>query len=298
MKPPVLLLASALVAIPISVATVKALESPPVDSAQPTEQIRERLTNLEAQVSELRRALSVKSEAAVPADTRVSSAEIELAVERVLSKRAAAPISAAEAAGGDAPSGAPASAGHDAASFFAKLRNPATTAQERRQVWAKAKEAGLLDALVDAFEEYAKENAGSANAQCDYGHALVEKLQTMTSGPDMGKVATAADRAFDRALEIDPRHWDARFSKAVGLSFWPPIFGKQNEAIFHFETLRKQQEESGGVKPEFAQTYQFLGNLYQQMGKADKAAETWSQGLKYFPSDPQLKQSVEGAAGK
>jgi tetratricopeptide (TPR) repeat protein len=102
-----------------------------------------------------------------------------------------------------------------------------------------------------------------------------------------------ADGAFDQALELDPRHWDARFSKAISLAFWPPIFGKQAGAVKNFETLMLQQEEAGGAsQPQYAQTYQFLGNLYMQQGNSQKAREIWSRGLRFFPNDATLKESL------
>jgi cytochrome c-type biogenesis protein CcmH/NrfG len=108
-------------------------------------------------------------------------------------------------------------------------------------------------------------------------------------GQERGLYATKADQAFDAALASDPQHWTARFSKAMSLSFWPPIFGKQGEAITQFETIVAQQESSGQAKPEFAQSYLFLGNLYAQGGKADKAAEVWKKGLSLFPENESLK---------
>ncbi|MHC4838807.1 MAG: hypothetical protein ACYTF3_11570 [Planctomycetota bacterium] len=100
-----------------------------------------------------------------------------------------------------------------------------------------------------------------------------------------------SDGAYDKALAIDPQNWDARFSKAVSYSFWPPVFGKQAEAIGHFETLIEQQ----GSRPKedrFVQTYQFLGNLYAQTGKQAEAEAAWRAGLEQFPDNSGLKQSL------
>ena len=57
--------------------------------------------------------------------------------------------------------------------------------------------------------------------------------------------ANKADQAFDAALAVDEKHWDARFTKATALSFWPPIFGKQAESVRQFEILIDQQESAG-----------------------------------------------------
>ena len=84
----------------------------------------------------------------------------------------------------------------------------------------------------------------------------------------------------------------ARFTKAMSLSFWPPVFGKQGEAIQHFEILANQQEE-GPPSGHFAQTYLLLGNMYAEQGKSEKALEAWERGLGYFPSNESLNKQLK-----
>jgi tetratricopeptide (TPR) repeat protein len=69
------------------------------------------------------------------------------------------------------------------------------------------------------------------------------------------------------------------------------MFGKQAEAINNFETLVAQQE-SLPSKPEFAQTYLWLGNLYLQQGKNDQAKEAYAKGLAKFPGDEDLLKQL------
>ena len=77
-------------------------------------------------------------------------------------------------------------------------------------------------------------------AQLALGQAYLGMTQQL-EGMEAGKYATLADKALDQALELEPEHWEARFTKAVALSFWPPILGKQPLAIRQFETLMEQQ---------------------------------------------------------
>ena len=103
-----------------------------------------------------------------------------------------------------------------------------------------------------------------------------------------------ADKAFDKALEVDDEHWEARFNKAVSLSNWPAFLGKSGEAIRQFEILVAQQEGSGKTRGGFDQTYHFLGNMYQQIGETDKAAAIWARGRELYPdSRPILEQLAE-----
>ncbi len=101
-----------------------------------------------------------------------------------------------------------------------------------------------------------------------------------------------ADRAFDSALQVDPNHWEARFTKAVAFTFWPDFLGKKQQAIDQFEILITRQEQNAS-QPHFAQTYLFLGNLYEQRGQAEKAAEIWANGLGFFPADTDLRAKVK-----
>ncbi len=80
-------------------------------------------------------------------------------------------------------------------------------------------------------------------------------------------------------------------SKAVSLSNWPAFLGKQPEAIRQFEILR-QQQASGTAQSSHAQTYYYLGNMYQQTGEPDKALATWRDGLARFPDYEPLRRQL------
>jgi tetratricopeptide (TPR) repeat protein len=77
----------------------------------------------------------------------------------------------------------------------------------------------------------------------------------------------------------------------VSLSFWPPIMGKQPEAIQQFEMALAQQEARPS-RPEYAQTYLFLGNLYRQQGNAARAKEIWKKGSELFPENDELTRKL------
>ena len=164
---------------------------------------------------------------------------------------------------------------------------------EKERAWSRLRKDGLLDEAIAFFEERANESPLSAGHQAELGSAYIQKI-AMVNDLEKGTWAIKADKAFDAALSLDERHWGARFSKAAALSFWPPIFGKQAEAVKQFEMLKEQQEESPPQK-HFAQTYLFLGNLYQGQGSAEKAREIWRKGYELFPDNSELRgKAVEG----
>lgn len=173
-----------------------------------------------------------------------------------------------------------------------RLIDPLLGDAEREEIWAKIREEGLVDEAIAALESEVDSNPDNADLLVELGYAYVQPIFSgAAAGPEAGIWSMKSDATYDRALAIDPQHWDARFSKAVSYSFWPPVMGKQGEAIKHFETLIEQQ----GNRPRedrFVQTYQFLGNLYAQTGKQAEAEAAWQKGLTEFPDNAGLKQSL------
>ncbi|PIE25403.1 MAG: hypothetical protein CSA62_01255 [Planctomycetota bacterium] len=174
---------------------------------------------------------------------------------------------------------------------FSELLEAGQGWEEREAIFKRAKAAGQIDALIAKLKQRAKDNPAIVEAQVELGQAYLEKVEGMPPGPQAGLLAAAADKAFDKALALDPKHWEARFVKALSLSFWPPMFGKKAEAISNFEILLKQQQ-AGPQKPDYVETYRLLGNLYSEQGKADKARKIWEAGLKRFPKDEDLRKRL------
>lgn len=165
---------------------------------------------------------------------------------------------------------------------------------EWSQIWVKAKEAGLLDEMLGYFEQRAEENPTDADAQAELGFAYLAKLQQVTDGPLKGQLGMQADKAFDRALEADPNHWDARFTKAISYSFWPAFTGKPAQAVTQFEILVERQANLPR-DPKHAQTYLMLGNLYQQQGRQAEAQQAWINGAALYPANEELAAQAAAA---
>ncbi|MBM3977488.1 MAG: hypothetical protein FJ299_10920 [Planctomycetes bacterium] len=227
-----------------------------------------------------------------PGEGRVSADAIAAAVERYLQDRSAGDGQLASTGAPIEAQAAVAKVGLDLASALKSLLDPAHSETDRDELWQKIREAGKLDEAVAWFEQRAAQSPNDPDLQVELGTAYVQKILEAGSGPLAGKWAMKADGAWDRALELDDHHWEARFRKAIGLSFWPPIFGKQGQAISHFETLVAQQEQ-GGLQPHFVETYKMLGNMYVQAGKAEQATAMWKKGLALFPNDPDLLEKTQ-----
>jgi len=149
--------------------------------------------------------------------------------------------------------------------------------------------AGALERIQAAIAD----DPANAELRVALGTALVAKLQNDTPpGVQQGIVWGQADAAYAKAIELDPGHWTARYSRAFGTSFIPAQFGRRPDAIKQFEELISIQEQDA-PKPEYAQSYFQLGRLYGESGNVEKAREIWRRGLALFPDDEQLKETLE-----
>lgn len=211
--------------------------------------------------------------AAAPTDQQVAAA-----VEAYLRQRGSG--AAAEAADG-------AAAAYDVDAEFAALKG--TDFFGNAAAWKRAHAAGKLDEIIARFEAQAKANPGSPDAQMQLAKAY---LAYTSIDPSKYEFSLKADGAFDKVLDLDDRHWEARFSKAVSYTFWPEFLGKRKPAIQHFETLVAQQEAMP-ASPEQAQTYLYLGNLLERTDPA-KAKDVWAKGARRHPENQELAKKLAG----
>ncbi len=167
------------------------------------------------------------------------------------------------------------------ADWFKQMKSGDLSFEQASALWEKAVKEGRAEELLALFQERADADPNNPDRQAELGDAFIQHLQHLT-GPKVAQAGMAADKAFNRALELDDSHLNARRSKAISLTFWPAIAGKRPEAIRQFETLIEKQML---VTPDASHTdaYLLLGNMHQQAGNLEKAREVWSQGLLRFP---------------
>lgn len=170
--------------------------------------------------------------------------------------------------------------------------DPQTDWDDGEKLWARLHAAGLMHEAIAMLEAEVERDPANVNLKVQLGNAYLQPImQGEASGPQAGTWSMKADQMYDQALALDDHNWDARFAKAISLSFWPPIFGKQPEAIQHFEILVDQQEQSR-PDPGFVETYVLLGNLYRDSGDAAKAEAMWNRGLAQFPGNARLRAQL------
>ena len=278
-----------------SVLTTYALAPQP--AAPPTAVGADDLASLQAEIAALHEELGAMRRERVdelpaatsPSSERLAMGDIDGAVRRYLDERL--PAILAEGDVDVKAASAPKTAAESPEDLMALLLDESLDENGRQEIWDRLRANGQLDEMIELFEERARERSDDPEAQVELANAYLQKIFELGDGPEKGVWAMKADGAYDQALALDDRHWKARFSKAISLSFWPPIFGKQKEAISQFELLISQQQE-GALEESHAQTYLLLGNLYHQTGQGDKADEIWRAGLGLFPSDETLLEMV------
>jgi tetratricopeptide (TPR) repeat protein len=277
---------AAAVAVGAAFATVQFATPQPAAPAGDAEaqHLRRDVDDLRRQLAELR-AAPAPATAAAPTDARtvlpqLTDEQIESALSRYLAARGGKlPM----AASGDGTDGGAV----DVTATLAQLRGKSDF-WSHSDLYRRLFAAGKMDELIAAFEDYAAQNPKDVQAQMDLGNAYLAYLQMdSTKYP----LSAKADAAFDRVLAIDENHWAARFTKAVSYTFYPDFLGKGPEAISHFERLIKQQQDMP-PRPEFAQTYFFLGNLLESRKEPERARQIWEQGLRLHPNDENLRKKL------
>jgi len=162
---------------------------------------------------------------------------------------------------------------------------------QKQAAWKQLKDTGKLDQAIAELEQRMANDPRTAEYPATLGQAYLRKSETLQDVREMGILAMKADQVFDTALGLDPTNWEARFTKAVALSYWPPMLNKGQEVIDHFQTLI-QQQEAQAPQPQFAMTYVRLGDQYQKAGNADYAKQVWQRGTAFYPNDQELSAKL------
>jgi tetratricopeptide (TPR) repeat protein len=199
--------------------------------------------------------------------------------------------SRAETAGSNQAARAPEPGSVDGIAFTAAvdtLVSPHSTYAEKQAAWKQLQDSGRL---ADAAAELARRMADdpkNALYPTALGQAYLKLCATTKDVRAQAIWAMTADEDFETALNLDPSNWDARFTKAVAMSYWPAGLNKGDEVIQQFNTLIAQQEQQA-PQPQFAQSYVWLGKQYQKAGQADAALQVWQRGAALYPDNQSLQ---------
>jgi hypothetical protein len=111
-----------------------------------------------------------------------------------------------------------------------------------------------------------------------------------------GRMIGESNRLLEEALELDPRHWAARYTLALNHFHAPEFLGRTKDAIQHLELLREQQGGRNDI-PQMAGTFVHLGDLYVRVGRREDARRAWEDGARLFPENAALQLRLSQAGG-
>jgi hypothetical protein len=177
------------------------------------------------------------------------------------------------------------------------LVSPQNTYEQKQAAWRRLREAGKLDQAISDLEQRMAANPNAPEYPSALGQAYLKKCGTLDDTREKGILALQADKLFETALSMDPSDWDARFTKAIAMTYWPPSMNKGDEVVQQFETLI-QQQEGQPAQPNFAETYLRFGDFYQKNGQPASARTVWEQGAILFPNNQSLREKLAGTVGE
>jgi tetratricopeptide (TPR) repeat protein len=192
-----------------------------------------------------------------------------------------------------APAASPAALAFAAA--IDTLTSPRATYAERQAAWNQIQNAGQLKDAVNELTRRMNADTNDALDPAALGQAYLKLCGTTNDVRSKALWAMNADACFETALNLDPSNWEARFTKAMAMTYWPASLGKGPEVIDQFNTLIQQQEQEP-PQPQFAKSYDWLGVEYEKTGQPDLALQTWERGAALFPDDESLRNHLASAS--
>ena len=147
--------------------------------------------------------------------------------------------------------------------------------------------------MIAALEKAIAADPSNPDLYTALASAHVSKLAAgLADGPAAGPVYAKAIQAYDKAIELNPEHWDARYYKAFTTSMAPEVVGLRPMSIRLFEDL-VQRQEALPKQDDFRRTYMRLGTLYKDAGNTEKAKALWTRGLERFPDDSAIRAALD-----
>ncbi|HSJ63303.1 MAG TPA: hypothetical protein VK922_05265, partial [Gemmatimonadaceae bacterium] len=110
-----------------------------------------------------------------------------------------------------------------------------------------------------------------------------------------GELSAESIALLQRALEVEPAHWTARYVLALNYYRAPAFLGRSPLAAHELDRLIAQQGERTDV-PEFARPFEYRGLLWSRAGVPDSALAVWQRGQRLFPADTALRARL-GSTG-
>jgi tetratricopeptide (TPR) repeat protein len=158
-----------------------------------------------------------------------------------------------------------------------------------------------FDRSIRFFEDLVEREPKLIMPRLNKALAYVDKMPYPKLGiVRQGILSNQSLAELDSILELDPKCWTAKFIRGMNHLHWPRKLGHAPLAIQDFEELIEMQKRYPPAKQRdyFALAYVCLGDSHVKnrengfeasMAGAEAA---WREGLKHYPSSPELKQRL------
>lgn len=163
--------------------------------------------------------------------------------------------------------------------------------EDMQELLGRVQEAGWQDAAIAALQSLIERDPTNPQAHYLLAKAFYARLMLASSPAGYQEWGDKTMSAWERALELDPEYWEARFERTEYLTYFPESEGKTPEVIADLERLIAQPNRAEG-DPRRARAYAHLARMYLRVGKRDKAIQTLRDGCARYPEDTDLQQQL------
>ena len=150
----------------------------------------------------------------------------------------------------------------------------------------EAKSSGKIAESI--FRSRLAQNPRDVEALVGSARALSQCLLPSADFMSQGELSSEALELLERALEVEPTSWTARFVLASIADRSPPFLGRGKRAAKEYDELLRMQGDRND-NPQFARVFIARGKQLSRDGQADSARALWSRGARLFPADTVLQ---------
>lgn len=159
------------------------------------------------------------------------------------------------------------------------------TLDESMQVARTYQEAGQIDQAIAVMERVIEDHAESSKAYSYLGDLMGEKAQKTK---EYGDIFFAIEHAFamwDKAIELDEKNYEARFTRGAWAVNIPKFVGRLDEGIKDLEYMTQVLQYAPGEEAQqhLVSAYSYLGDGYQKQGELEKAEKMFDKVIEMAP---------------
>src|SRR5688500_16868359 len=158
-----------------------------------------------------------------------------------------------------------------------------------RDLTAKKDEAGALaaaDRAADLWTRLAKQSPSDPIPHLRLGQIDLECRIGFAGFMDKGRLMGTTETHLNRAIELDPKQWDAHYLLGVLFYNVPSFLRRTDDAISHLE-------RAIAIDPKrLDQPYFLLAELYGRKGDDEKARNVLTTGAKLFPKSDEIRKRL------